>query len=250
MCKEWYVTHHGQQFGPVSINDLKYEVERGELNPRVDMVWKQGMEDWIPSGDLDGLFEKNVEAEVEEKAKDTISISESKPRESNKKPSLVDGKWLGAKRSTFIFLCYIFPVLWFVGLSYGEELLKAKVPADLLSPITLGLYSIPVLVIFIVLLKRFQNLGMSMAWFLGMIVPILQFWLGYRLFACPEGYAVHRKMDGIGWVLAVLYWLPILIGVGLLIFALVTLTQSGPDDAYREQIQNYIHRFQEFIPAK
>eukprot|EP00903_Cladosiphon_okamuranus_P003570 g3568.t1 len=87
LTKEWFVTHNGQQFGPVSLDDLKYEAERGELNPRLDMVWKNGMEDWIPSGDIEGLFEKNELAEKEEKKKEEAAaqVTDFQPEEEKKK---------------------------------------------------------------------------------------------------------------------------------------------------------------------
>jgi len=255
MAKEWYVTHEGQQFGPVSIDDLKFEAERGELNPRVDMVWKEGMEDWIPSGQIEGLFEKNTEAEEQEKAKETVAVTEFQPEESKKKRMLLHGKWGGVKRSTFIFLCYIFPFLWIIGIGFLAGKMQGEIEADLLGKVTMAATFLPAILCLIMIFRRFQNLGMSMAWFFGLIVPFLNMWLGYRLFACPEGYAVHKKLDGIGWVLAVLYWLPVVLAIVFVVFAAVTLTQAAETDPYRETIENYIRKIQEFktqelIPVK
>ena len=58
-------------------------------------------------------------------------------------------------------------------------------------------------------LKRLVNLGMSRWWLLGWLAPLLNLWLGHRCFACPSGYAYHRKMDGPGIALAINYWLAI-----------------------------------------
>lgn len=263
MVKEWYVTHEGKQFGPVSLDDLKYEAERGELNPRLDMVWKAGMEEWKPAGDLDVIFEKNREAEKKEDARSSFSKTEPEESEKDgkkdgnkdekedkkKERKKHEGKWGGASRSTFIFLCYIFPIIWIFGIAYGGKFLKGRLDDNLLGMGTTVLYFLPLLICLVVMLQRFRNLGMTRAWFLGLIVPILNWWLGYRLIACPEGYANHKKLDGIGWVLAIIYWLPF---VGMIlagVFAAVVLTNAGPEDPYRVAIENYVHKFEQLRQA-
>jgi hypothetical protein len=65
-------------------------------------------------------------------------------------------------------------------------------------------------------LMRVWNLGMNRWWYLAMFVPILNLWMGYRCFACPAGYAYHKKMDGPGILLAIIYVLMILLGVCIL----------------------------------
>ncbi len=240
------MTHEGQQFGPVSIDDLKYEAERGELHPRLDMVWKQGMTDWIPSGKLEGLFEKNEEAEENEKKKEeTPEPSEFQPEESKKDRMLMKGKWGGTSRSGFIFLAYVFPFIWIIGTAYLAKFLEGKVDGKLLGYGIIVSWFVPVVIWFAVFLGRFKNLGMTRAWFLGLIVPILNVWLGYRLFACPEGYSDHKKLDGIGWVLAFLYWTPVILAIGMGIFAGVVLSNSAPDDPYRETIENFMRKIEE-----
>ncbi len=206
LTKEWFVTHEGQQFGPVSIDDLKYEAERGELNPRLDMVWKQGMTDWIPSGKLEGLFDKNEEAEaVEKKKEEGPAPSDFQPEESKQTRMLMKGKWGGTSRSGFIFMAYVFPIIWILGISYLAKFLEGKVEGRFLGYGVIASWLVAIIVVFAVVLGRFKNLGMTRAWFPGLVVPLLQFWLGYRLFACPEGYSAHKKLDGIGWVLGFLY---------------------------------------------
>jgi uncharacterized membrane protein YhaH (DUF805 family) len=55
-------------------------------------------------------------------------------------------------------------------------------------------------------IKRIQNVGMSGWWFFGLFVPGLNLWILYRCLACPSGYAVVKKLDAIGMLLAFLYW--------------------------------------------
>lgn len=248
---EWYVTHEGQKFGPVSIDDLRFEAERGELNPCVDMVWKEGMEDWISSSQIEGLFEKKPTAEPKEKAKETIVASEFRPQESKRKRILRHEKWRGVKRGNFIFLCYLFPFLWSFGIILLAGKMQGKIEADLLAKVTNLAAFLPVVILCLIMIpRRFQNLGMSMAWCFGLIVPLLQMWLGYRLFACPEGYAVHKKLDRSGWLLAFLYWVPVVLLLAFIIFAASTLTQPTEGDPFRETIGNYLRRAKEFLPGK
>jgi hypothetical protein len=51
-------------------------------------------------------------------------------------------------------------------------------------------------------MKRLVNLGMSRVWLLEILAPVLNLWVSYRCFACPPGYAYHKKLDGTGIALA------------------------------------------------
>ena len=71
-------------------------------------------------------------------------------------------------------------------------------------------------------------------------VPILNMWVGFRCFACPAGYAYHKKMDGPGIVLAIFYWLMVLLSI-LIVIAFVALffgTIDSPE--LQEQIREAI----------
>lgn len=237
-AKEWFVTHEGKQFGPVSIDDLKYEVERGELNPRLDMVWKNGMEDWIPAGELDGLFEKNDEAKATEAAKETSNnFTGYMPEVSEEERERIKGNWPGVGRGSFFFFCHIFPILWGLGIGFGLPFLQGKVSQDILTFAPFLLLFVPLILAIAVTLKRFQNLGMTRWWFLGMFVPFLSIWVYYRTFACPPGYAVNKKLDPLGWFLAILYWL-LTLAVTAAIAAMIYFSSSDPE------------KLKEWIPEK
>jgi hypothetical protein len=237
--KEWFVTHDGKQFGPVSMDDLKFEAERGELNPRLDMVWKNGMEDWIPAGEVEGLFKRNEEAKAAEQAKET-AFTEFKPDISPEEKKLIKGEWTGAGRGTYLFVCYILPFLWMAGVGFGLKFLEGKVDPGILTIGGLVLCLVPFILLIAATLQRFQNLGMSRVWFFGLFAPFLNLWVWYRLFACPPGYAYHKKLDPLGWVLAVLHWGSLLVVVAAFGFAAYTLTQAGEDDPTRIAIEKYI----------
>ena len=52
---EWYYARTGKQAGPVSAADLSSLAASGQLSP-IDMVWKEGMQTWMPAERIKGLF--------------------------------------------------------------------------------------------------------------------------------------------------------------------------------------------------
>jgi hypothetical protein len=46
---QWYYAKGGSQLGPVGLEELKARVAAGEVGP-ADLVWTEGMTDWIPAG--------------------------------------------------------------------------------------------------------------------------------------------------------------------------------------------------------
>ncbi len=55
MADQWHYARQGQQFGPVSGEQLRQLAASGQLQPG-DMVWKQGMAAWSPASSVQGLF--------------------------------------------------------------------------------------------------------------------------------------------------------------------------------------------------
>lgn len=56
MASEWYYTKSGQRFGPVSGQQLKELATNGQLG-QGDLVWQEGMAQWMPAKTVQGLFE-------------------------------------------------------------------------------------------------------------------------------------------------------------------------------------------------
>lgn len=52
---EWHVAIDGQEQGPVSGAQLRQMASSGRLSP-TDLVWKEGMKDWVPASKVKGLF--------------------------------------------------------------------------------------------------------------------------------------------------------------------------------------------------
>lgn len=55
MKSEWFYSKAGQQQGPVTAKQLRQMVQEKQLVPH-DLVWKEGMPDWLPAVQMKGLF--------------------------------------------------------------------------------------------------------------------------------------------------------------------------------------------------
>ncbi len=48
---EWYYAKANEQHGPVTGEDLRSRIASGEI-ASTDLVWREGMPDWIPAGEV------------------------------------------------------------------------------------------------------------------------------------------------------------------------------------------------------
>src|SRR2546421_607851 len=55
MATEWFYTTNKQEMGPVSWQELTELVQAGILKPH-DLVWTEGMDDWVKAINQEGLF--------------------------------------------------------------------------------------------------------------------------------------------------------------------------------------------------
>ncbi len=62
MAEKWYYSREGQQRGPLTPTQIKELVAAGKLTP-TDLIWKEGLESWIPASRLKGLFSQETLAE-------------------------------------------------------------------------------------------------------------------------------------------------------------------------------------------
>ncbi len=209
----WFYTRQGQQLGPVTFAELQEKARAGELNPRLDMAWTQGMGDWKPAGEIEDLFEKRAAAEAPEAL--APAADPYQPPKQNDAAGMLgpEGGWPGARRRSFYLMTILFPILWNIGFAFVVPLLQQQFGKEIMGVATIGAMFVPVIVAIAYGLKRLVNLGMSRWWYLGNFVPILNLWVSYRMYVCPAGYAFHKKLDGVGVALAILYWLMILLAV-------------------------------------
>jgi uncharacterized membrane protein YhaH (DUF805 family) len=225
----WFYTCEGDRLGPVSFEELRAMAASTSLNPRLDMVWKQSMNEWQPAGQIDGLFERRSGLAGPKETLAPPADPYHRPQQQVSRAQLgKDAVWPGARRRSFLLVSLVFPYAWQFALSagspfldkqFGSDLMGSILPVAALVPLVLGVYFG---------LNRLLNLGMSRWWSLAVFVPILNIWVGYRCFACPAGYAYHKEMDGPGIALAILYSLMILLCV-LLLAALVAVVFGAID---------------------
>lgn len=203
----WFYTREGEQIGPITIADLRIKAKEGELNPRLDMVWSRGMDTWLPSGEIEGLFERRTAAESQESLAPAAGSFTPPPQETAAERMGRENGWPGARRRGYLIISILFPALWVLGYPSAFAFLEKQFGTHITQFAAPAIGLIPALVLIYFNLNRFLNLGMCRWWILGFAVPILQFWVGFRCFACPGGYAYHKKLDGPGILLAVIYWL-------------------------------------------
>ncbi|MEN9975114.1 MAG: hypothetical protein RLZZ282_1120 [Verrucomicrobiota bacterium] len=209
----WFYTHQGERVGPVTLAALQLMAQEATLNPRLDLVWTHGMVEWKPAGQIAGLFDKSSAPSAPESLAATADLSAGSPAESVKVMMGQEAEWPGARRRSFIIATMVFPVAWIFCLPLGMSLLASQLGPDVMAIVTMVAAFLPWIVGVYFGLMRLVNLGMSRWWYLANFVPILNLWISYRSFACPAGYAYHKKLDGVGIFLALIFWLFIVLGV-------------------------------------
>ncbi|MFC7336386.1 GYF domain-containing protein [Haloferula chungangensis] len=205
---EWYVSRSGQRFGPVTFARMMEAASAGRLEPRTDMVIGGGLKEWKPAGEVEGLFKApGVERQGglvdHDVASDPMPVSEGydDAGEDEMKPRMP-----GVSRLAYFLGVVVLPVLMMTGPGLLMPQLEPLIDEAYVPWVELMVFLIPFSLLIVIVVKRFENLAMSGAWFLGIFVPLLNWWVGYRLFACPPGYHATKKLDGIGKFLAAIYW--------------------------------------------
>ncbi|TAG11125.1 MAG: DUF4339 domain-containing protein [Verrucomicrobia bacterium] len=243
----WFYTLNGEQHGPVAKSHLAILAEQGSLHPRQDMVWKSGMNEWQPAGEIEGLFKRREIVLPPPSAAATAPAANpySPPGHRSIHDSMRQlGDWPGARRRSYILVTIVFALLWAFGIglatpfliqTFGEKMVNQVLPFNFVVPFLVSIY---------VTLQRFTNLGMSRWWILGNFVPVLNFWVGYRLFACPAGFALHKKLDGKGIFLAIIYWLMIAFVILTILAVIALLSNLIGSPELQEEIRKIIEQAQ------
>lgn len=52
----WYVIENGQQYGPMTADQLAQSAAQGAVTPQAQ-VWTEGLENWVPATQIEGLFQ-------------------------------------------------------------------------------------------------------------------------------------------------------------------------------------------------
>jgi uncharacterized membrane protein YhaH (DUF805 family) len=269
----WFFSHEGQQKGPIPFSELQAKVNDGELDLAKDLVWKEGMANWTPVGQMREVFQvagepvpqpepepepepapkPSPEPEPEPAKKQAIQQPAPQPEIREEKKNF-EAEVDGANRMHYFLGVYVFPIVWMFILSLVLTALGSE--SGLAGFLALVGVLVPFVVVLVVVLKRFTNLAMSRWWILGNLVPLLNLWVGYRLFACPAGYGAGRKMDAIGIFLAILYWLSLIAAVAtipLMMVIAITTALDNPqlmnDPQAREQLNKALVELRDLIKA-
>ena len=59
MPDQWFYSKNGQRFGPVDSSSLQQLASTGQIGV-ADLVWKNGMPEWLPASRVKGLFPQRV----------------------------------------------------------------------------------------------------------------------------------------------------------------------------------------------
>lgn len=237
----WFYSREGERLGPVTLGDLRVKAKDGGLNPRLDMVWTQGMAGWKLAGEVDGLFERTTAFD----SKQIPSIPTHSPQSSL--PSFTTerqanpSEWPGARRLIFFFATGVLPFLLTRGVKNALDAFPEQFGSELSGFIVIGAMVLTAILMIHVSLQRLVNLGMSRWWFLGNFIPLLNLWVGFRCFACPSGYAYHKKLDGIGILLAILYFITLIIAVLAIAAGVAVLLNFIGTPEIRQQLEEAIH---------
>jgi hypothetical protein len=89
MASQWFYARNGQRHGPVNSAQLTALAKSGQLSP-ADLIWKEGMTQWVPAGNSPQLFPKGqgpipVAVPQDNAALPTIAVTAVKPTRSRKK---------------------------------------------------------------------------------------------------------------------------------------------------------------------
>ncbi|MEK7953153.1 GYF domain-containing protein [Luteolibacter soli] len=213
--QQWFFSAGGERYGPVGFDYLLELAKSGRLDPRNDMVWTTTLSDWEPAGEVEGLFERRAvkEGGSMDASGDFASTGtfESKP--------IPKAHFPGTGRMGYLMGTLVVPVILIVAWQFALPFLQPHVPGNLQKYLPPVIFPLAGLLSLATVVKRFRNVGMSGLWFFGLLVPVLNIWLGYRLLACPAGYSVGRKLDTAGKLVAVLYWGTLIAGIGLSVAA-------------------------------
>jgi len=224
----WFYTRDGVQEGPLTMAELRAKAREGGLNPRLDMVWTQGMADWKAAGEIEDLFEKrSTEPSLPPPDLAKAAGNPYMPPQPSEAAAMLgqEGGWPGARRRSFYLMTILFPFVWNIGFAIGAAFLAQQFGPEIMAVATIGAAFVPIIVAIYFGLQRLVNVGMSRWWYLANLVPLLNLWVSYRMYVCPAGYAYHKKLDGPGVVLAILYWL--MIALVLLVLALFVAGMLG-----------------------
>lgn len=238
---EWFIARNGEQEGPLTALQVSEMLSSGELRAGEAMAWKEGMSDWkkltesgvlaeasmagvtrsdglaVPSGVQRQTSAPAQPAQPQQPTGSNINVNPySTPSTTAVSSGAFDSviEYPGIGRLAYFLLQLALSVV-----TYGLILVSVFAVASSSGVEAMGVVALGVVLVSAagglwIGVKRVQNLGMSGWAVLWSLVPIMNIWIGWRMFACPPGYDDHKQLDTAGKVLT---W----IMVGFFILAIV-----------------------------
>lgn len=194
--KQWFYLNLGQRRGPVCKEKLCELIERKEIYYSDVQVWKEGMKEWLPITQVRS-FAPSIK-KVESTGQVHVDTRDAKEIEYKEQDSYIGG--LG--RIAYNIYFYIgWTLVFFVGLILAKELQIYGV-LETTNPQHMEWSSyVPWVVVGIVTLtltaSRLRNAGYAGTWCLGLLVPVLNFWVLLVSLCGPKNYR-RRKRLGMG----------------------------------------------------
>lgn len=268
----WYYSQHGERKGPVTLEVLKGAITHMKVDREKDLVWGPGLPNWVKVAEvpeLQGISSSPPPVEAAKEEVDPVSQPPAPPVEKKVETSTVtktvaaanpyqapasavddednalaeamEARHRGDSADGMGRLMYFFApaIMAFLGQFVGV-VVGGTVAADdpELNFMIQGGFGIVVLImILLCTFSRLKNLGMSRWSVLWSIVPVMNIWLGYRLYACPAGYQTHKKLDGAGKVMTGVYVIMLLLNIAVfasVLFIGADYYKKAADEAQRK----------------
>ena len=219
--KEWFISRSGEKEGPFTAQEIGGFLADGQLNATEAFAWKEGMPDWKLIADSGVVAEAELSGYAPPQTVDSGSATGPKliiPAASLQAGPTTAGNPYAPPQRGFLFshehagpksyrgigrLAYSGLL---VGIILGTYAVLVGITgtgsqgfASLFK--LLGISGVAYVASLWVGAKRAQNLGMSGSAALWTLVPIMNVWISWRMFACPEGYHDSEQLDTAGKVL-------------------------------------------------
>ncbi|WAC18196.1 GYF domain-containing protein [Luteolibacter sp. SL250] len=128
---QWYYSKNGTQLGPVAQGELISKLASGEVSP-ADLVWKDGMGDWIPASQVAELRPTSAAAPVSTISPETPAATPYSAPVSPYSPPAAGGEvisnWLWQSIVVAVLCC---PICGIPGIVFAAKVDGLKVAGDI-----------------------------------------------------------------------------------------------------------------------